>query len=196
MNEIIFKILLTLLVISMNSIRFYFQKRYKITHAVKVKEKASIRERLMVLLMFFALAVPGMIWLFTPLLSFGQFYLPDILRIVGFLIGAYAMWLFYYVHKILGDNWSPVLEIRKDHALVVAGPYKWIRHPMYSDMILWLVSFVMITANWFYAITISTGLLILFIVRIPDEEKLMIEQFGEQYKAYMKRTRRLIPFLY
>ena len=66
---------------------------------------------------------------------------------------------------------------------------------MYSDMMLWLVSFSLITANWFYATTISTGLIILFSVRIPDEEKLMLERFGEQYRAYMKRTKRLIPFV-
>jgi len=196
LNETTYKILLGLLVVAMNIIRFYFQRRYNVTHSIKVKEKASARERRMVWLMFFALAVPGMMWLFTPWLSFGQFYLPDVIRIAGFLLGVYAMWLFYYVHKMLGDNWSPVLEIRKEHTLVIRGPYKWVRHPMYSDMTLWLISFVMITANWFYAITIATGLLILFVVRIPDEEKLMIEQFGEEYKRYMQRTRRIIPFIY
>jgi protein-S-isoprenylcysteine O-methyltransferase Ste14 len=67
---------------------------------------------------------------------------------------------------------------------------------MYSDMMLWLVSFSLVTANWFYALTISTGLIILFSVRIPDEEKLMLERFGEQYRAYMKRTKRLIPFIF
>jgi protein-S-isoprenylcysteine O-methyltransferase Ste14 len=67
---------------------------------------------------------------------------------------------------------------------------------MYSDMMLWLVSFALITANWFYALTISTGLVILFSVRIPDEEKLMTERFGEQYREYMRRTKRLIPFIF
>jgi protein-S-isoprenylcysteine O-methyltransferase Ste14 len=67
---------------------------------------------------------------------------------------------------------------------------------MYSDMMLWMVSFALISANWFYALTISTGLAILFIVRIPDEEKLMTERFDEQYRTYMKRTKRLIPFIF
>lgn len=196
MNEFIYKAMLVTLVVSMNIIRGYYQRRYKTTHAVKLKEKASKRENLMVWLMFFSLAVPGLIWLFTPWLSFGQFYLPNSIRVLGFVVGAYAMWLFFYVHKTLGDNWSPVLEIRKEHALIISGPYKWVRHPMYSDMMLWLVSFVLITSNWFYAITITTGLSILLIIRIPDEEKLMLDQFGEQYKIYMKHTRRLIPLVY
>gem|GEM_PF-2169595 len=67
---------------------------------------------------------------------------------------------------------------------------------MYAVMILWLISFTLITSNWFYGCTISFGLIILFLVRIPDEEKLMLEEFWERYKSYMKRTKRLIPFIY
>jgi protein-S-isoprenylcysteine O-methyltransferase Ste14 len=119
--------------------------------------------------------------------------LHDSIRIVGFIIGVYGIWWFYRIHRTLGDNWSPILEIRKEHVLITGGPYRYVRHPMYSDMLLWLVSFALVTANWFYALTISTGLAILFSVRIPDEERLMIERFGEQYREYMKRTKRLIP---
>jgi protein-S-isoprenylcysteine O-methyltransferase Ste14 len=147
-------------------------------------------------MMFVTLSIPGTIWLFTDWLSFGQFVLPDGVRIAGSVIGAYGMWWFHRIHKTLGDNWSPVLEIRREHTLITSGPYKRVRHPMYSDLMLWLVSFVLITANWFYAITISTGLTIFLSVRIPDEEKLMMERFGKQYKAYMKRTKRLIPFIF
>jgi protein-S-isoprenylcysteine O-methyltransferase Ste14 len=67
---------------------------------------------------------------------------------------------------------------------------------MYTDMLLWLVSFVLVTANWFYALTFSAGLVIMFTVRIPDEERLMLGRFGEQYRAYMKRTKRLIPYIF
>ncbi|MDR0749638.1 MAG: isoprenylcysteine carboxylmethyltransferase family protein [Tannerellaceae bacterium] len=193
MNELIYKILLAALVIAMNFIRLYYQKRYKTSHAVTEAEIAPKREKRMTILMFFALAVPGMMWLFTGWLSFGQFGLHDGVRIAGFVVGVYSMWWFYRIHRTLGDNWSPVLEIRREHTLITDGPYRYVRHPMYSDMMLWLVSFTLITANWFYALTISTGLAIMLIVRIPDEERLMMERFGEPYRAYMKRTKRLIP---
>jgi protein-S-isoprenylcysteine O-methyltransferase Ste14 len=106
------------------------------------------------------------------------------------------MWWFYRIHRRLGDNWSPVLEIHREHTLIVSGAYRWVRHPMYSDMMLWAVSFVMVTANWFYAITLCTGLVTLFSFRIPDEERLMTERFGDEYTAYMKQTKRLIPFVF
>jgi protein-S-isoprenylcysteine O-methyltransferase Ste14 len=196
MNELAYKILLAALVVSMNLIRMYYQRRYRQTHATAESEIAPKREKLLTQIMGLALAVPGMLWLFTGWLSFGQFALADGIRIVGFVVGVYGMWWFYRIHKTLGDNWSPVLEIRREHTLITSGPYKKVRHPMYSDMLLWFVSFSLVTANWFYALTISMGLIILFSVRIPDEEKLMMERFGEQYKAYMKRTKRLIPFIF
>jgi protein-S-isoprenylcysteine O-methyltransferase Ste14 len=195
MSELIYKILLGVVVVAMNVIRIHYMKRYGKWHN-KEKEIAPVREKRLTQMMFVAMALPGILWLFTPWLSFGQFTLPDGVRITGFLVGVYGMWWFYRIHKTLGDNWSPVLEIRTEHTLIVSGPYKQVRHPMYSDMILWMVSFVLITANWFYAITLCVGLTILFVVRIPDEEKLMTERFGEQYTAYMKRTKRLIPYVY
>ncbi len=196
MSVTIYKILLATLVLSMNTIRGYYQKRYKSTHVVTTRVKQKGREKLLVWLMFFSLAIPGLIWLFTNWLSFGQFYLPDSVRLLGFIIGVSALWLFYKVHNTLGDNWSPTLEIRKEHKLIVSGVYKWARHPMYTAMLFQMVSFSLITANWFYASTMFTGLAILLVIRIPDEEKLMIEEFGEQYKNYMKQTKRLIPFIF
>ncbi|MVM33952.1 hypothetical protein GO755_28210 [Spirosoma sp. HMF4905] len=106
MNELIYKISLGLLVIAMNGIRFYFQQRYKTTHAHRIPEREPIRERVLVGIVTLSLAPPGLLWLFTDWLSFGQLSLPDGVRVVGFLIGAYAMWLFYRVHRQLGDNWS------------------------------------------------------------------------------------------
>jgi protein-S-isoprenylcysteine O-methyltransferase Ste14 len=195
MNELTCKILLGMVVVAMNVIRLHYMKRYGKLHN-KIEEIAPVREKWLTQMMAVAMAGPGILWLFTSWLSFAQFTLPDGVRITGFVIGAYGMWWFYRIHKTLGDNWSPVLEIRREHTLIVSGPYKRVRHPMYSDMILWMVSFVLITANWFYAITLCVGLTILFTIRIPDEEKLMTERFGEQYTAYMKRTKRLIPYVY
>jgi protein-S-isoprenylcysteine O-methyltransferase Ste14 len=196
MNELAYKVLLGFLVVAMNLIRIYYQNRYKTSHAVKEAEVAPGREKRLTRLMFFALAVPGILWLFTPLISFGQIPLHEGIRLAGFALGVYGMWWFYRIHRTLGDNWSPVLEIRKRHTLITSGPYKRLRHPMYSDMLLWLLSFALVTANWFYALTISTGLAILFTLRIPDEEKLMRERFGQQYEDYMRRTKRLIPFIF
>jgi protein-S-isoprenylcysteine O-methyltransferase Ste14 len=196
MNELAYKIFLGAMVLAMDFIRLYYQRRYKASHAVTEASIAPKREKQMTLLMFFALAVPGMMWLFTGWLSFGQLALPDGIRIAGFVIGIWSIWWFYRIHRTLGDNWSPILEIRREHTLVTDGPYRYVRHPMYTDMLLWLVSFALVTANWFYALSILAGLSIMFTVRIPDEERLMLDRFGDSYRAYMKRTKRLIPYIF
>ena len=141
MNGVAYRILLAALVVSMNLIRMYYQRRYRRTHAATESEIAPKREKLLTQIMGLALAVPGMMWLFTGWLSFGQFALADGIRIGGFAVGVCGVWWFYRIHKALGDNWSPVLEIRREHTLITSGPYKKVRHPMYSDMMLWLVSF-------------------------------------------------------
>ncbi|MDR1499797.1 MAG: isoprenylcysteine carboxylmethyltransferase family protein [Tannerellaceae bacterium] len=196
MDELVYKCFLGALVLAMNAIRMYYQKRYSTTHLVKEARIAPRREKGLTYVMFFAMAAPGMLWLFTPLMSAGRLALPDWARLTGFGIGVYGMWWFYRIHKTLGDNWSPVLEIRRGHTLITSGPYSKVRHPMYSDMLLWLVSFALVTANWLYGASILTGLTILFAIRIPDEERLMTERFGDRYRAYMGRTKRLIPFIF
>ena len=117
MDELIYKILLAALVVSMNLIRMYYQRRYRQTHATTESEIAPKREKLLTQIMGLTLAVPGMMWLFTGWLSFGQFAFADGIRIGGFVVGVYGVWWFYRIHRALGDNWSPVLEIRREHTL-------------------------------------------------------------------------------
>ncbi|MDR2469618.1 MAG: hypothetical protein LBD27_03960 [Tannerella sp.] len=126
MNELTCKILYAALILAMNFIRMYYAGRYKRLHN-KDTEIAPRREKSMTWLMFAAMAVPGMIWLFTSWLSFGQFALPDRVRIAGFVIGAWAMWWFCAIHRTLGDNWSPTLEIRREHTLIIKGAYRYVR---------------------------------------------------------------------
>ncbi|MDR1723545.1 MAG: isoprenylcysteine carboxylmethyltransferase family protein [Tannerella sp.] len=194
MTELIYKLLYVALIVAMNFIRTYFKRRYKRLHR-KDAEIAPRREKLLTQMMFCAMALPGMLWIFTTWLGFGQFALPDWVRLAGFAVGVWAMWWFYVIHRTLGDNWSPVLETRREHTLVVTGPYRYVRHPMYTDMLLWAVSFSLLTANWFYASTLAVGLAILLSIRIPDEERLMAARFGDEYRNYMRQTKRLIPLI-
>jgi protein-S-isoprenylcysteine O-methyltransferase Ste14 len=196
MGELTYKIALAAMVVVMNGIRMYYQRRYQWTHTEVLSELASRREHWLTRVMFVALAVPGTIWLLTDWLRFGQVPLPEWLRVAGVAVGVFGMWWFWRIHRALGDNWSPVLEIRQGHTLITGGPYRWVRHPMYSDMLLWLVGFALMSANWFYALSIAGGLALMLIVRIPDEERLMKERFGEPYVLYMQRTKRLIPFVF
>jgi protein-S-isoprenylcysteine O-methyltransferase Ste14 len=115
---------------------------------------------------------------------------------LGAIIFASALWVFRRAHKELGRNWSITLEIRERHALVCAGPYAVIRHPMYTSFMLMGLGQAFLLSNWVAGLAGLIGFAVLFFLRVDKEERMMLENFGPQYRAYMKRTKRIIPYLY
>jgi protein-S-isoprenylcysteine O-methyltransferase Ste14 len=115
---------------------------------------------------------------------------------VGTTILACALWVFRRSHKALGRNWSITLEIRDQHKLVCTGPYSLVRHPMYTAFLLMALGQAFVLANWVAGLSGLVGFAILFFVRVDKEERMMLDNFGPQYRAYMDRTKRLIPYLY
>jgi len=103
--------------------------------------------------------------------------------------------LFYRSHADLGRNWSISLQIRNEHRLVTTGIYRLIRHPMYSSFFLFAVAQLMLLPNWFAGATGLVGVGMLYAFRIRQEERMMIERFGAEYRDYMAHTARLIPWL-
>jgi protein-S-isoprenylcysteine O-methyltransferase Ste14 len=116
--------------------------------------------------------------------------------VVGALLYAAAMWVFRRTHKALGRNWSITLEIREKHELVSGGPYALIRHPMYTSFLLMGLGQAFLLSNWVVGLAGVIGFAILFFLRVDKEERMMLEIFGPEYRAYMDRTKRIIPYLY
>jgi protein-S-isoprenylcysteine O-methyltransferase Ste14 len=115
---------------------------------------------------------------------------------LGTLIFVSALWVFRRSHKELGRNWSITLEIRDHHRLVSTGPYAVVRHPMYTSFLLMAVGQALLLSNWVVGLAGLVGFAILFFLRVDKEERMMLENFGTQYRAYMERTKRIIPYLY
>jgi protein-S-isoprenylcysteine O-methyltransferase Ste14 len=117
---------------------------------------------------------------------------PGWLRWTGVGLGITSVGLFAWTHVTLGRFWSTCLQLRRDHRLITAGPYARIRHPMYSAILGWMMSLGLVAGNWIPFVFASLSALN-FILRIQPEEKMMLQQFGDEYRAYMKRTGRLLP---
>ena len=115
---------------------------------------------------------------------------------LGAIFFASALWVFRISHKALGRNWSITLEIRDQHRLVDSGPYAFIRHPMYTSFLLMGIGQALLLSNWIVGLAGLTGFAILFFMRVGSEERMMLANFGQQYRAYMDRTKRIIPYLY
>jgi protein-S-isoprenylcysteine O-methyltransferase Ste14 len=103
--------------------------------------------------------------------------------------------LFYRSHADLGKNWSISLQIRNEHRLVTTGIYRFVRHPMYSSFFLLAVAQLMLLPNWFAGATGLIGVGMLYAFRIRQEERMMMERFGAEYRDYIAHTARLIPWL-
>jgi len=109
------------------------------------------------------------------------------------LIG--ALWLFRRSHADLGRNWSITLQMRDEHALVKSGVYRLIRHPMYSSFFLLGIAQLLLLPNWFAGIAGPVGAGILYGFRVRREERMMLEFFGDEYRAYMAETKRIVPWI-
>jgi protein-S-isoprenylcysteine O-methyltransferase Ste14 len=119
--------------------------------------------------------------------------LPIWLRWLGAALGAGALPLLIWVQHTLGHNFSTVLQVREGHTLVTSGPYRLVRHPMYSVLFLLALGFTLIPANWSIGLCWLGGLVAVVAIRIDHEEAVMLEAFGERYRAYMQRTTRFLP---
>ena len=128
--------------------------------------------------------------------KFADYLFQPALAWAGSAVFASSLWLFYRTHKDLGRNWSVTLEIRDRHALVTSGVYRHVRHPMYSAFWLWAFAQALLLPNWIAGPAGLIGFGTLFFLRINREEQLMIETFGDDYRHYMIRTSRVLPWIY
>jgi protein-S-isoprenylcysteine O-methyltransferase Ste14 len=129
-------------------------------------------------------------------LSFADYPFVPALAWLGVFVFAASLWLFYRTHKDLGRNWSVSLDIRESHKLITTGVYALVRHPMYSAFWLWAVAQALLLPNWVAGFAGIVGFGILFFGRVGEEERLMCDAFGDEYRAYMRRTSRVLPGLY
>lgn len=94
----------------------------------------------------------------------------------------------------LGRNWSGVVTLKGGHELITSGPYALVRHPIYTGLLTMFVATVIVLGHVAGIIAMPFVFVSLWI-KLRYEEKLMLEQFPEQYAAYQQRAKRLIPFV-
>jgi protein-S-isoprenylcysteine O-methyltransferase Ste14 len=119
----------------------------------------------------------------------------DTVRWLGVMVFAAGCLLRILPVFILGDRFSGLVAIQPGHTLVTNGIYSVIRHPSYLGLLL-------VSLGWVLAFRSGAGLLLTaclippLLARIRAEEALLLEQFGDEYRAYRSRTSRLIPGIY
>lgn len=100
--------------------------------------------------------------------------------------------LLLWTLRSLGPNLTDTVVTRASHTLVTRGPYRWVRHPFYDCMALFVVSIALMMANWF--VIVAGGVMFaLLAIRSRTEEDKLLERFGEPYRAYRASTGRFLP---
>jgi protein-S-isoprenylcysteine O-methyltransferase Ste14 len=134
-----------------------------------------------------------LLWVVTPWLAFADYPLRPVPFVAGILCLAVGLWFFHRSHADLGTNWSITLEVREKHQLVTHGIYQRVRHPMYMALFLYSVGQALALPNWVAGPSYLVAFGLLFALRLGPEERMMREEFGADYDAYVARTRRIIP---
>ncbi len=161
----------------------------------KVEDKKPTRERFLVALNFVGMLGVPLIYIFTPWLDFFSLSFFEFIRYLGIAFFVTGLILLIWIHKALGEHWSMMLKLSDEHKLISSGPYSRVRHPMYTFFYIMVISTALISANLFVGVFGILTWTILYIVRVGDEESMLLEQFGEEYQQYMDRTGRLLPKL-
>ena len=141
-----------------------------------------------------------LVWTFAPgYMEWSALALPVWVRWTGLALGLLSITLNAWSHKTLsqklGEDFDPVLRLLKVPALVKEGPYATMRHPIYLAFLMMQISVLLLTSNWFIGLSGIAIIVAVIAIRIPEEEKMLIAQFGDEYRTYRKKTGALLPRL-
>ena len=118
----------------------------------------------------------------------------DALAWIGVALCVAGLAFCIWARFTLGRNWSGVVTLKGGHELITSGPYALVRHPIYTGLLSMFVATVIVLGHVAGIIGMPFVFASLWI-KLRYEEKLMLQQFPEQYAAYQKRVKRIIPFI-
>jgi protein-S-isoprenylcysteine O-methyltransferase len=110
-----------------------------------------------------------------------------------FIAGLILRW---WAIVTLGRFFTVDVVVEKDHELVQRGPFRWVRHPSYTGVLVAFVGWAMTLGNWIAMAVVLVPIFVAFVRRMNVEEEALRGALGERYADYMKRTKRLVPGLY
>ncbi len=172
-------------------VRKTYARRYRQLTVAQARKESPL------VVLFMALwgvaGVLGLVYVFSPWLSFADYALPIWTGWLGGVVFAAGVWLLWRSHADLGRNWTSTLQIMEGHTLVTGGVYRRLRHPMYAAHLWWSLGQLLLLPNWLAGPGALVAFLPLYFLRFPREEAQLLDRFGDDYRAYMSRTGRMLP---
>lgn len=139
----------------------------------------------------------GLAYIFFPsALSWSYFGIPAWLRWAGALVLYAGILLLWRAHYYLGKSFHSLVVQKEDQDFVHSGPYRHVRHPIYTAYVLSYVGGGLLAASWVLTFLPGSLFALMIALRVREEEQAMVDRFGEPYEAYMSRTARFVPALH
>ena len=173
------------------AIRSAYQMRARRT--AKTIHRSNGGDRVLITLVVIGQFLLPLVYIFSSWVDFANYAPMPGVGFAGIFIWLAGLWLFWRAHVDLGDNWSVNLELRAAHQLVTHGVYGLVRHPMYAAFLLLGVAQALLLPNWLAGTAALVTVALMCLVRIPTEEAMMCEHFGQTYREYILRTGRVMP---
>ena len=196
MSEVTRQVIYLIGFVAILIIRIYFARQVKVKQNKVVDGRVTVLEKVLLFLTVVGMFIVPLVDVFTPWFDFAAYELPHWTGWLGTIVLGLAIALFWRTHTDLGINWSATLEVRENHTLVETGVYQYIRHPMYAAFWLWGIAQVLLLQNWICGVSYVLSFSSMYLVRVPQEEQMMLDTFGERYQQYANRTGRVIPQIF
>jgi protein-S-isoprenylcysteine O-methyltransferase Ste14 len=173
------------------AIRTSFKR--KLSGKQKAVNKSSKADMSLVLLV--GLSQVGIPALFTalPMFAWANHSISVLTTLLGVALMLCGLWLFWRSHVDLGENWSVSLELEQEHRLITVGVYRLIRHPMYASFFLMALAQVALLPNWVSGFAALFAVSLLYVIRKPHEEAMMLSHFGSEYETYVRNSGGIFP---
>lgn len=192
--ELVAKIIWLLFIVAWGVIRY--RPNVKSRKTAKSVVSRTLKERFSMIISALGLGYIPLVWIFTDFLDDFDYTQNTMLLVMGAGFLLVSLRLFRLTHKALGKMWSHSLDLREDHKLVTSGIYEKVRHPMYTAFWVWAIGAAFLLPNWVAGFSGLIGFGTLFFLRVGQEEDMMKAEFGDEYEAYMKRTKKVFPGIY
>jgi protein-S-isoprenylcysteine O-methyltransferase Ste14 len=132
---------------------------------------------------------------YLPIFHFVNFApVNPVVSSIGLILNVAGITCLVWARQRLGRNWSQTVSVKEGHELVTSGPYRWIRHPMYTGGFIACLGSAIVAGGAFVFLLLFLGAI--FLWRVGAEDKLMEQQFPNEYPDYKKRTKAVIPFVW
>lgn len=194
MTPVMAEAIYVLMAVSWYVIRFPYARRAARTPVASSRRGA--REIALLLISLTGMGILPFVYVATGFPRFADYPFCPAQAWAGLVVAIAALAMFAATHRALGRYWSVSLDVREGHKLATDGVYRLVRHPMYTAFWLWAVAQALVLPNWVAGLSGLVGFGTLFFLRVGKEEQMMLDTFGEDYRAYMTRTKRLIPGIY